>query len=85
MAESQVGNVANGASNNGALNDSAGGSITPDKPYNFTLKENGDDSRTNVDWLTCCLVVETLLDSHTEHLRSLMNVPEANRAYKPGV
>ncbi|KZL81765.1 hypothetical protein CI238_13092, partial [Colletotrichum incanum] len=82
MAESQVGNDANGASYNGARlpRSLRRGQLQQDhsgKPYNFTLKENGDDNRTNVDWLTCCLVVETLLDSRTEHLRSLL-IPEYN-------
>ncbi|GKT61112.1 hypothetical protein ColTof4_01217 [Colletotrichum tofieldiae] len=59
--------------------------ITPDKAYNFTLKKSGDDTTTNIDWLTCSLVIDSLLDGRATHLRSLSHVPEADRVYKPGV
>ncbi|OBR02099.1 hypothetical protein CH63R_14400 [Colletotrichum higginsianum IMI 349063] len=59
--------------------------ITPDKPYNFTLKKNASDTTTNVDWLTCSVVVDEPLNARDEHLRALDQVPEANKIYKPGV
>ncbi|GKT95730.1 hypothetical protein CT0861_07452 [Colletotrichum tofieldiae] len=59
--------------------------ITSDKAYNFTMKKSGDDNTTNVDWLTCSLVVDTLLDGRAAYFCSLSNVPEADRVYKPGV
>ncbi|GJC90036.1 hypothetical protein ColLi_12874 [Colletotrichum liriopes] len=65
--------------------DAASGAITPDKAYNFTLKKSGDDTTTNIDWLTCSLVIDSLLDRRAAHLRSLSHVPEADRVYKPGV
>ncbi|GKT54036.1 hypothetical protein ColTof4_06191 [Colletotrichum tofieldiae] len=59
--------------------------ITPDKAYNFPMKKSGDNNTTNVDWLTCSLVVNTLLDGRAAHLCSLSNVPKADRVYKPGI
>ncbi|KAK6206228.1 hypothetical protein QIS74_13647 [Colletotrichum tabaci] len=59
--------------------------ITPDKPYNFTLKTNASDNTTNVDWLTCSVVVEESLNARDKHLYALDQVPKAKKLYKPGV
>ncbi|KDN69736.1 hypothetical protein CSUB01_12698, partial [Colletotrichum sublineola] len=57
------------------------GQITPDQPYNFTLK-NGDNGST-IDLLTCWVVVDQPLNERDEHLKALSDVPEPGRLYKP--
>ncbi|KAK6206233.1 hypothetical protein QIS74_13652 [Colletotrichum tabaci] len=59
--------------------------ITPNKPYNFTLKKNASDATTNVDRLTCSMVVDEPLNARDKHLCAVDQVPEANKVYKPGV
>ncbi|KAK2051393.1 hypothetical protein LY76DRAFT_528666, partial [Colletotrichum caudatum] len=50
--------------------------ITPSKPYNFTLQENGNDG---VPWLACCIAADEPFNNREEHLEALSNIPETGR------